>query len=174
MYTVASDEKASLVMIYTPNTLFRGELITKQAIRVSTWLRTDGAPEYLHLINAQVLNFLGSQVRSYAYAEIFVPVDIAIAYHLVPPLQDFLDYDPDEANRIMEPVTVMLGVFLVKGKVRISTQTGFGTSIATSRLAWMSIYDAQITSPSLPQMPALDVPMLVIRPNRTGFAIPVA
>ena len=64
MYTLAADEKSSLVMVYTRTLLMRGELVTKQGVRVSTWLRTDGAPEYLHVINAQVLNFMGSQVRS--------------------------------------------------------------------------------------------------------------
>jgi hypothetical protein len=71
----------------------------------------------------------------------------------------------------MEPVTVLLGSFVVKGKVRISTQTGFGTSIATSRMSWMSIYEADISNPLLPQMANLAVPMLVVRPNHISFAL---
>jgi hypothetical protein len=172
MYTLTNDEKASLVMVYTPNVLIRGELVTMQGVRVSTWLRTDGAPEYLHLINVQALNFLGSQVRSSSYAELFQPIAQVIGFHLLPPAQDPLDYEENEANRTMQPVTVLMGPFLVKASLRISTQTGFSTSIATSRLAWMSLYNGEISSPALPQMATLPVPMLIVRPNQVSFTLP--
>jgi hypothetical protein len=171
MYTLAADEKTSLVLAYTGTTLVRGEVVTKQSIRVSTWLRMDPAPEYMHLLKAQVLDLLGGQVRSSAHTEIFLPTAQVIGFHLAPPAQDSLDYDASEANRTMEPVTVLLGSFVVKGKVRISTQTGFGTSIATSRMSWMSIYEADISNPLLPQMANLAVPMLVVRPNHISFAL---
>ena len=138
---------------------------------MSTWLRTDGAPEYLHVINAQVLNFMGSQVRSSNHPEIFIPAGEVVAFHLVPPAQDPVDYEAGEANRVMQPVTVLLGAFVITGKVRISTQTGFATSIATSRLAWMSLYETGITSPALPMMASLAVPMLIMRPNQVNFTI---
>jgi hypothetical protein len=73
MYTLAADEKTSLVLAYTGTTLVRGEVVTKQSIRVSTWLRMDPAPEYMHLLKAQVLDLLGGQVRSSAHTEIFLP-----------------------------------------------------------------------------------------------------
>jgi hypothetical protein len=171
MYTLASDEKTSLVMVYTAATLVRGEVVTKQSARVNTWLRTDGAPEYLHLLKAQVLDFIGSQVRSSSHAEIFLPAVQVIGFHLAPPAQDALDYDAGEANRTVQPVTVLLGAFVLKGKVRISTQIGFGTSIATSRVPWMSVYEAEISSPLLPQMGTLAVPMLVVRPSQVNFAL---
>lgn len=171
MYNLNSDEKSSLVMVYTVTSLVRGEVITKQSARVSTWLRTDGAPEYMHLINVQALNFLGSQVRSFNYPEMFLPVTQVIGFHLVPPVKDSLDYEAGEANRTMQPVMVLLGSFQIAGKVRISTQINFATSIATSRLTWMSIYEAIITSPALPQMTPLAVPMLVVRPNQVSFVL---
>lgn len=46
MYTLSADEKTALVMIYTHNSLLRGNAVVKESIRVSTWLRTEGAPEY--------------------------------------------------------------------------------------------------------------------------------
>jgi len=57
MYTLASDEKTTLVLAYTHNMLVRGEAVTKDNVRVAVWLRTDGAPNYIHLLNAQVLIF---------------------------------------------------------------------------------------------------------------------
>ena len=49
MTTLSPDEKSTLVMTYTQNMLVRGEVVTRQGVRVSTWLRTQGVPEYIHL-----------------------------------------------------------------------------------------------------------------------------
>lgn len=171
MYTLAPDEKATLVMAYTQTMLIRGEVVTKQGVRVSTWLRTDAAPDYIHLLRPQVVNFCGGQVRPYGAAEIFLPTEQAIGFHIVPPTQDTMDYDESEKNRTWEPVTALLGPFLVRAKARISAQSGLGVSLATSRVTWMSLYDAHISSPLLPQMGVLDVPLLIVRPNQVSFAL---
>lgn len=171
MYTLAHDEKKALVMAYTPTLLVRGEVVVKESIRVSIWMRMDGAPEYMHFVNAQVLNFVGSPVRPTAYEELYFPVSQLIGFHLVPPSDDPLDYDASEANRVMEPVTLAVGSFIMKGKVRISSQINFGTSLATSRISWMSIYEADISNPLLPQMGHLAVPMLLVRPSHVLFGL---
>ena len=73
MYTLTPDEKTTLVLAYTHNMLVRGEAVTKDNVRVSVWLRTDGAPNYIHLLNAQVLIFGGGAPKSLSYAEFFLP-----------------------------------------------------------------------------------------------------
>ena len=73
MYTLASDEKATLVLAYTHNMLVRGEAVTKDNARVNVWLRTDGAPNYIHLLNAQVLVFWGGPPKLLSYTEFFLP-----------------------------------------------------------------------------------------------------
>ncbi len=171
MYKLASDEKKALVMAYTPSMLVRGEVIVKESIRVSIWLRMEGAPEYMHFVNAQALSFLGGQVRPMAYEELYFPVSQLIGFHLVPPAADPLDYDPSEANRVLQPVTLAVGPFIIKGNARISSQTSFGASLATSRVQWMSIYDADISNPLLPQMSHLSVPMLLLRPSQVLFGV---
>jgi hypothetical protein len=35
----------------------------------------------------------------------------------------------------------------------------------------MSMYDAEITNPSLPQMPAIQVPMLLLNPGKVTFGL---
>ena len=110
MYTLASDEKAALVMIYTHNSLIRGEAVVKESVRVSTWLRTDGAPEYIHLLKPNVLTIAASAVKSQAFQEMYFPTTLAIGFHLVPPARDSLDYDESEANRLMQPVTMLVVV----------------------------------------------------------------
>ncbi|MGZ6346598.1 MAG: hypothetical protein ACXWNC_03370, partial [Anaerolineales bacterium] len=122
MYTLASDEKASGVMIYTQNTLIYGEAITKQSNRVSVWLRTEGAPDYIHLLKPQVIFLNTGTARVLSYSEIYVPSAQIIGFHLTPPAHDPLDYDDSEMNRKMQPVTVLVGTFVSNGTIRISTQ----------------------------------------------------
>lgn len=171
MYTLRADEKTALVMIYTHNALIRGQAVVKESIRVSTWLRTEGAPEYIHLLKPQILTILAGNVKTQAFDEMYFPTALAIGFHLVPPAQDPPDYDPSEANRIMQPVVLLVGPFAFRGKLRISSQTDLGSSIATSRVAWMSIYEVDVRSPALPQMGALYVPMAIIRPLHVTFAL---
>ena len=173
MYPLASDEKASGVMIYTQNTLVRGEAVTKQSIRVSVWLRTEGASEYIHLLKPQVINLSGSVVRRLSYSEMYLPTAQIIGFHLTPPDHDPLDYDMSEKNRIMQPITVQAGTFVFTGAIRISTQVDLGTSISSGRAVWMSIYEVKISNPLLPQMGELEVPMLVVRPGQVSFGLNV-
>lgn len=171
MYTLASDEKAALVMIYTHNALIRGEAVVKENIRVSTWLRTDGAPEYIHLVKPQVLTIAANSVKTQAFDEMYFPASLAIGFHLVPPAKDPLDYDETEANRVMQLVALLVGSFIFRGKLRISARTDLGSSIATSRISWMSLYEADVTNPALPQMGVMHVPMLIVRPLHVTFTL---
>lgn len=172
MYVLKSDEKTTPVMVYTHHNVVRGEVVTKQNIlRINIWLRTDGAPRYLHILKPQVLVFGGGPAKALSYAEIFFPVAEAIAFHTLPPTDEPLDYDPGEANRTMEAIEIMLGTFVMKGKTRISTQTEISTSLEMARVSWMSIYEVSVTNPYLPQMAALQVPMALVNPNRVPFAL---
>jgi hypothetical protein len=172
MYILRPDEKTTPVMLYTMGAVIRGEVVTKQSIhRINIWLRTDGVPKYMHLLKPQVLVFGGGQVKPLSHSEIYFPTAELIAFHTLPPTDEPLDYDPGEANRMMEPVDVMAGTFLMRGKIRISTQTEVGVSLEVARVSWMSLYDAVITNPYLPQMPPLQVPMLLVNPGHIAFAI---
>lgn len=171
MYTLASDEKASGVMIYTQNTLVCGEAVTKQSSRVSVWLRTEGASEFIHLLKPQVINLNGSAAMTHSFSEMYLPVAQVIGFHLTPPAHDPLDYDESEMNRKMQPIIVLVGSFVFNGTIRISTQVDLGTSITSGRTIWMSIYDVKITNPQLPQMRVVEVPMLVVRPGLASFAL---
>jgi hypothetical protein len=69
MYILRPDEKTTPVMLYTHDTLVRGEAVTKQnVLRLNIWLRTDGAPKYIHVLKAQVLVFGGSAAKALSYS----------------------------------------------------------------------------------------------------------
>jgi hypothetical protein len=71
----------------------------------------------------------------------------------------------------MVDVNLILGVFMLKGKVRISTMADFATSIEIQHTAWFSIYEAEIVNPFLPQMPPIHVPMLLVNPAQVSFGM---
>jgi hypothetical protein len=171
MYTPAPDEKVSLVMAYTQNKLARAEVITKESVRVSTWLRTQGVPEYLHLVNVQVLLFGSGSVKNLAYPEMYLPVSQLLAFHLVPPTTDPLDYVEDEPNRVMEPISALIGTFVFKGKLRISSKAGIERTIESSLSAWLSVYDVEITNPYLPQLQMPRVPLILINPKQASLGL---
>jgi hypothetical protein len=172
MYILRPDEKTAPVMLYAKNSVIRGEVVVKQIIqRLNIWLRTDGAPKYIHMLKPQVLVFGGSPPKALSYSEIYFPTSEVIAFHTLPPLEEPLDYDPNEANREMSVIELLVGTFVMKGKIRISTQVEVSTTLESARISWMSIYDAWITNPYLPQMPALQVPMMLVNPNHVAFGL---
>ncbi len=165
MYTLGPDEKVTLVMVYTPGMLIRGELVTKQHVRVNMWLRSAGLPNYIHLHKAEVLMFGGAAPKPLAQPEIFIPTVQVSGFHLVPPAQEPLDYEANEANRAMHPVGLLLGSFLMRGKIRVSTQIDMAASLDVLHTAWLSVYDVEISNPLLPQF-LLQVPMLLVNPTQ--------
>lgn len=172
MYILRPDERTAPVMLYTQNSVVRGEAVARQNVtRLNIWLRTDGAPRYMHILNPQVLVFGGSPVKALSYSEIYFPTSQAIAFHTLPPITEPLDYDPNEANRTMEVLDLLVGTFVMKGKIRISTQMEVAASLEAARVSWMSVYDVWITNPYLPQMPALQVPMVLVNPSHVAFGI---
>lgn len=171
MYVLRPDEKTTPVMLYTHDTAVRGDVVSKQnVLRMNIWLRTDGAPKYMHVLKPQVIVFGGTPVRPLTFSEIFFPTSQLIAFHTLPPTDEPLDYDPNEANRVMQDVKALVGTFVVKGRIRISAQTELATSLEVARSAWMSIYEAEIANPYLPQMPVMQVPMMLLNPEQVAFA----
>lgn len=165
MKQLAPDEKASTVVMYTQSMLIRGDVVLRENMRVSIWPRTQGVPNFIHLYNVQLIQLAGSPPKTYAKDEAFISTHEIVGFHLAPPAQDPLDYDPAEANRKMQSVQVLTGSFVMKSFLRISTATDFAASLDVMNATWMSIYDAEITNPYLPQF-NLRVPMLLVRPNK--------
>jgi hypothetical protein len=171
MYQPAPDEKTTPVMVYSRNKLIHGQLVTKQSVRVSIMPRMQALTNYLHFLKAQIWMFGGGEPRLLSYPEYFFPADRMIGLHMEPPACDPLDYEVGQANRGMSDLTAMLGVFLVKGKIRVSTQVGLGANLELAYRTWLSLYDADISCPFFTQMPAIHVPMLVISPSQASFGI---
>ncbi|MCC6300779.1 MAG: hypothetical protein IT314_15950 [Anaerolineales bacterium] len=173
MYILKPDEKTTPVMMYTQDSLVSGEAVTRQSIaRVSIWLRSDGAPKYIHVLKPHVVVF-GRETApiTLTYSEIYFPTPQLIAFHTMPPTDEPLDYDLSEANRMMQAVNVLVGTFMMKGKIRISTQTEVVQNLEVAGTAWMSLYDVEVSNLYVSQMPVLQTPMVLLNPSRVAFAV---
>jgi len=170
MYTLAPDEKATTVVVYSPNKMIHGDLVTKQNTRVSLLPRI-GMPGYLHFLKTEVLFFGGTPPKPLSYDEFFFPTEQIIGFHLSPPASEPLDYDPEEENRVMLDVNMILGAFMVKGKIRTATHIDIVTNFEAAHTTWLSVYFAEIVNPFLPQLPAIHVSMLLAKPTQVSFGI---
>ena len=167
---VQENEKITSVMIYTESFLAWGEAVTKEAIRVSTWLRTPALPQYILLHNAQLMNFGGGNPKPQSFSELHLPSAKVIGFHIKPPEHDPLDYDPNEPMRKMEPVTALIGSFRFDGNIRMSNQTNLERFLDVAKETYSSIYDLEITQPSFPSMGIIRVPMALIRIEHVLFS----
>jgi hypothetical protein len=171
MYTPGSNEKTTPVVVYARNKLVQGNLVTNENARVSIWLRMHDLPNYIHLLKAKILFFGGSPAKSLTFEEYYFPTERIIAFHLAPPASDPLDYEPDASDRTMVDTSMLLGEFILKGKIRISTRADFATGLEVSHMTWLSVYQAEITNPFHSQIPVIHVPMLLVNPKQVSFGI---
>lgn len=170
-YELAADEKLTPVFVYTSTMFVRGQVITKENMRVSTWLRTVAMPEYVHLCKAQALSFYGRAPISNAFDEMLIPTEQIAVFHIQPPAQDPIDYDETEQNRKMEPVTLLVGTFRFVGHIRMAAQLYVAKNLEIERSQFVSFYDIEISNPILPKMGTIRVPMALIRPSYLYFGL---
>lgn len=171
VYTLAEDEKVAQVMVYTQNALFWGDVIVKTGIRVSMWLRTNAAPEVLVLQNGRTIpTIVPGKPRAYGFREIHIFVNQILAFHLVPPEQDPIDFDPMELNRYMDPVTVLVGSFRLDGNMRLSSLSNMGKYLEVTREEFTALYDVEICNTLIQEIGKLKVPYVLVRQNAVIFA----
>lgn len=171
MHQAAPDEKVSPIMVYTNTHLFWGDVITKELVRVSTWLRTSSAPDHMVLYNVKVMLLTGlNQPKPVLLPTAFIPTPSVIAYHLLPPAHEPLDYDPKESARVQVPVSIYCGPFFIKGKIVISALSTLEKYIEINREPFGSVYEADISHPGYTGMGGVHVPFLLIRQNCSVYS----
>lgn len=169
MYELKDNESLAQAMFYTADALIHGEAVITGAIRVNIWFRTDSVPKYVHILNAQMISLTGNG-HTMKFSEIFIPIDLIIAYHAAPSVEIDMDYSEDEPHRRMLPIKALgPSSLIVSGESRISMHTEFGTTLEVSRTSWLSLYNIAISNPNLPKM-RLEAPMMLLRPEAFSFA----
>lgn len=170
--SLAENERATVVMVHTANTLSWGHLITKKAILAERFLIGATVPEFISLFNVQTIAIHGSHVaKPIKYDELNVPYEAIVAFHLMPPAEAQLDYDPSEPNRLMIPFTAHTGSFHFNAKIRVGSQTSVQTLLGVAKSDFISIYDVEICHPSNPNMKPMNVNFAMIRRTAVMFGL---
>jgi len=172
LYQLQEDEKTASVMVYTNSMLCIGDVIVKNAIRVSTWLRTNAAPDSVCLYDAKaVFTGSGGPLKPMTFPEIHINLGQIMAFHLLPPARDPLDYDISEPNRRMQPVTVLVGSFRFNGGLRLAALTSLAKYLEVARETYTALYDVDISNPAVAELGVVKVPYALVRFTGSLFAV---
>ena len=157
-------------MFYTSHGMVWGQVYSKQAIRVSTWLLTDMVPSYLKIFDAQQLLIGGSQTQTPIKAPIlYLQINNINAYHLMPPVEEPVDYDPNEPNRKMVPTTGFIGYFRFDGFSRMADFTNMDNYLGAAKADFIPLYDSKVTCPLVPSIKGIQAPLVLLRQKSVIF-----
>ena len=170
-YELKDTERIFPVMIYTPNHFYWGKLVHPMGIRPQNWLKMAMVPEFFLLMDANMLIFGGQQPVRLSYTEIYIPVSQILAFHLVPPFDFEPDFDPDERNREMKPVSIISDIYRFDGKVRVSSIAEFAFSIQGGGQSYFSLYDVTASHPTTPGLKPMKVPYALIRSGTLTYLL---
>jgi hypothetical protein len=156
--------KVMPVLIYNRQSLIWGKVFTKLAIRVSTWLNTDMAPLYLRVVDAKII-LLGSSgpPKSLTSPSLSVRTQQICAYHLLPPADESPYFDPEEPNRKMELVSILMGNLQIDGKIRMSSQTELDSYLNVSKSDFLELNEVKASFPMTPSLGSIQTPFMLVR-----------
>ncbi len=168
--TLNPGEKSASIMLYTQSSIIVADVHVVNQIRVSTWLKTNSAPDVIRLFNARVVITTGANPsRPITFSELHIPTAEVLAMHLLPPATEPLDYDSTEPNRHLLPVTILFSSFKIDGSLWASTRVDLAKIIELNREAFTSVYDVQISSPIFTSLPVMRLPMMICREEKVFF-----
>jgi hypothetical protein len=168
---LGEDDKLTPVMVYTGNKMVWGLVISKIAIRVSTWLFSDMAPTYMKIYDANILMVGGSKRPIPVKHPIVHLLTRGIsAFHLMPPFSEGVDYDPEETNRKFVPVSAYIGYFRFNGFVRITEISTIDNFLAAAKSEYIPLYDSTMDCPLEPSIKGIEAPMVLLHQTQVTFS----
>lgn len=140
-YRLAPDEKATQVMIGTADTLMWGDLVTKEAVRISAYLNTL-AEDYVSLRDAKIL-FLAPK-------EQMAPIERSLVHIRQEEILIFFvmhDEEPlpeETQTRRYEPVEAIIGSFQIEGAILKAPISNVQNMLLVSKATYLPIYSVTI------------------------------
>jgi hypothetical protein len=170
-FQLSTEETTTSLMFYTHQGLVWGDIVHHEQVLPGRLLTGVSTPDVITLYNAQVMftetNYIARPVK---HKELIFHEHNVLGYHLTPPNEDHLDYDPTEPNRMMTPITAHVGPFLVRAQMRISEQTTVKTNLEVSKAEFVSVYDAEISHPHNQNMAPIKNNLMYVRLKNCLFA----
>lgn len=163
-------DKATPVTIYQEHGVLQGDLVTREMIKASNWLRTPGLPDFATLFGV-TYSRLGSGGAPVVMQvpELHVPVASMIAIHLTPPASEPAEHDPSETNRKLEPVTAVTGAFRFQGLLRMPQHMTVAKQMSLMRDPFLYLQEVSVSSAFHPGND-LQVMTLLMRPACFSFS----
>lgn len=140
-YTLAPDEKATQVMIGTADTLMWGDLVTKQAVRMSAYLNTL-ADDYVPLRDAKIL-FLApkEQMAPVERSSVHVRQDEILLFFV---MHDEEPLPEETQTRHYEPVEAIIGSYQIEGAILKAPISDVQNMLLVSKATYMPFYSATV------------------------------
>ncbi len=85
-YNLGEDDKAVQLMVYVSYGIFWGIVVTKERVRLSTWLRGQAAPDNIRLLDSKsIITTAGGQPITTSFAESIIPAGLVKCLSHSPP-----------------------------------------------------------------------------------------
>jgi hypothetical protein len=138
---LAPDEKATQVMIGTADTLMWGDLVTKQAVRMSAYLNTT-ADDYVPLRDAKIL-FLAprEQTAPIERSSVHIRQDEILLFFV---MHDEEPLPEETQTRRYEPIEAIIGAFQMEGSILKAPISNIQNLLLVSKAVYMPIYSATV------------------------------
>lgn len=168
-YNLEPGDKVTPVSLYLAQSVISGDFVSREVMRVSTWLRTPGLPEFWSIFGATMVRAGGGAVETLKLDEAYFPVGQVLAMHIVPPAAEKLDVDPTELNRVLVPVSLVAGHIRIDGALRMPGHLTLGKQMGVMREPFTMVHEATVTSSLQPGV-ATQVPAVLVRGSAFVFA----
>jgi hypothetical protein len=167
-YTLKPGEKATKVMIGTSDLLIWGDLVTKEQIRVSSFLATL-AEDFVPLQDAKIL-FLApaQQAAPVDRPTIYVKLEEILIFYAMGDEEPL----PEETEvRRYEPVEAIVGSFQIEGALLKAPIATLQNLLLVTKEDYMSIYQAKIRHVAKSWLGTFSGNMLLVRRDRLTMAV---
>ena len=140
-YTLAPDEKSTQVMVGTADTLMWGDLVTKEAVRMSAYLNTL-AEDYVQLRDAKIL-FLApkEQMAPIERSSVHIRQEEILIFFV---MHDEESLPEETQTRHYEPVEALIGSFQIEGTILKAPISNLQNMLLVSKSTYMPIYNATV------------------------------
>jgi len=162
-YTLEPGEKATQVMLGTPDLLVWGDLVTKEHVRIGAFLTT--LAEAFILVRDAKLLFL-------APTQPIAPIERPVAFIKYEEILFFYSMSeevpvPEETEvRRLEPMEMLVGPFQIEGVILKSPIATLQNLLLVTKDDYMPIYKATIRHVAKPWLGAFSSSMVQVRRQR--------
>jgi hypothetical protein len=162
-YTLATDEKATQVMIGTSDLLLWGDLVTKEHARLVAFLATL-AEAFVPLRDAKIL-FLAPSQKTAPIDRPFIHIKLEEIL-LFSCMSDPVPLPEESEVRKYEPVEMIVGSYLVEGIILKSPISTLQNILLVSKDQYLPVYQAKVRHVAKPWLGSFSCSMVQLRRDR--------